>query len=204
MSSSTKAPTFKIYNTGSATQLTNIYDVVYQEFIDGWNGLAENTHFSARVTDATNASGGVIYPHIPSAVYSTAAKYNYAGFETNASATNNEQGYGDAFVLVKTSKACAATDTLATNDPANCIDAGIEVKQRWFSVNEVARGVKLANELASSYNTAKTSFNTLATTYNTYLTDLTGHMEKSTPKDKPTLVMRPNAPTKPFTTYDGL
>jgi hypothetical protein len=36
MSSVTKAPTFKIFNTAAATVLTNKYDVIYSEWIDGW------------------------------------------------------------------------------------------------------------------------------------------------------------------------
>ena len=89
MSSSLKAPTFSISNTATKS-LTDKYEVIYSKWIEGFNGLTENTDFSTRLADTTSVSGEVIYPHVVAAKYETAAKYNYHGKDTNASATNNE------------------------------------------------------------------------------------------------------------------
>ena len=84
-----KSSNFQYSNTATKS-LTDKYDVIYSEWIEGFNGLTENTDFSTRLADTTSVSGGVIYPHVVAAKYETAAKYNYHGKDTNASATNNE------------------------------------------------------------------------------------------------------------------
>ena len=113
MSSSTKAPTFKISNSVANNQLTNLFDVIYSEWIDGWNGLTENTDFSTRMNDSdiTTASGGVIYPHIVDTKYSTVAKYNYKDTIASTTATNNEQSFGTAFTFIQSAADCVTTDS---------------------------------------------------------------------------------------------
>lgn len=145
MSSTTKAPTFKISTpTAAANVLPATFDLIYQEWVEGWNGLVKDTDY--RLHNGTNKSEGIIYPHILAAKYGTVAKYNYAGtgFDEQASLTNNDQNFGSAFVFVKSSLACDITATIGTNAPANCIDAGLVVKQRWFNASEASSGVKLA------------------------------------------------------------
>jgi hypothetical protein len=92
MSSVTKAPTFKIYNaTGASVFLPADYDIMYSEWVDGWNGLVSGTDYRRQLEPgaAVANSGGVIFPHLTFAKYDTVAKYNYPGKETNASGTTN-------------------------------------------------------------------------------------------------------------------
>ena len=147
MSSISKAPTFKISNAASPSggpavvTLPADYDIIYSEWIDGWNGLAKDTDFTKRVVDSSNASGGTIYPHVVyTNKYSTVSKYNYADFSTEGSLTNNNQKLGSAFVFVKSSKDCAPSDDLTANVPVDCIDNG-PVKKRWFGVSEATTGL---------------------------------------------------------------
>ena len=81
-----------------------------------------------------------MYPHMIAADYAKVAKYNYNGFDTNGSTTNNVQGFGSAFTFVKTNAVCKPTNT-APGSTA-CIDSTGAVKQRWFSLIEGAAGVK--------------------------------------------------------------
>jgi hypothetical protein len=92
MSSVTKAPTFKIYNTAGATVfLPADYDIMYSEWVDGWNTLVSGTDYRRQLEPgaAVANSGGVIFPHLTAAKYGTVAKYNYPGKETNASELTN-------------------------------------------------------------------------------------------------------------------
>jgi hypothetical protein len=146
MNSTTKAPTFKISTptaASSASILPSTYDVIYQEWVEGWNTLVKDVDY--KINDGTNKSEGIIYPHIAASIYGTVAKYNYEGtdFDEQASLTNNDHNFGSAFVFVKSSADCVITAALA-NTPTGCIDNGTLVKQRWFNASEASSGLKLA------------------------------------------------------------
>ena len=83
------------------------------------------------------------------AKYSTVAKYNYAGFETSGSSTNNDQRLGSAFVFVKKAAACTISNTYV-NSPTGCFDT--EAKQRWFSVSEGTTGLQNALATKNTYD----------------------------------------------------
>ena len=77
--SKTKAPTFVISNTTAAKPLPTKFDVVYQEFIDGWQ-LTAGEHFTTGFKgDGTTAlnQGGVINFAIAKADYDKGFKFNY-------------------------------------------------------------------------------------------------------------------------------
>ena len=92
------------------------------------------------------------------AKYSTVAKYNYAGFETSGSLTNNDHRLGSAFTFVKKAAACTVSEDLTTNSPTGCFDT--EARQRWFSANEGTTGIQDALAVKNNYDTLRLSFNT--------------------------------------------
>ena len=104
---------------------------MYSEWVDGWNGLIENTDYRRKMVDCVTvaSSGGIIFPHLTAAKYSTVAKYNYPSKETNACETTNGSSLGSAFTIVKNGKDCVPIDTIITNALA-CINT--DRKIRWF------------------------------------------------------------------------
>ena len=100
LQSKSKAPTFSISNE-AAGKLEDKYDIVYQEWIEGWQlvkGVDYLEHTSPNSYSSTSSSGGIVLPHLRGTQYQKAAKYNYA-----ASGLDNlmmEQQQGTAWMYV--------------------------------------------------------------------------------------------------------
>jgi hypothetical protein len=210
MMSLTKAPSFKI--SGGSVALTANWDVMYQEWVDGWQ-VSKLVDFMPMITSGTAADvrtmNGVIYPHLLGAVYAKAAKYNYptiSNGNVEDAISANGQRSGMAYTLVNpTAKAC----TLAASDvqsPANCVEA---FKARWFTASDANGGTKGAGANMATFTGKLGTFNTAATAYNTYLADLKTANEKDAfaaffaPPTKPAFVKRPATPWVPAA-YTGL
>lgn len=138
--------------------------------------------------------------------YGSVYKYNYEG--TAVAGTNNAQVPGEAFTYHRTSAACATNDSnlnTGANDPANCWNTKME--KRWFSLDP--SGAQYQNRLAADYASKLTAYNADATKYNAYLAKVKENAEVDafaaffSPPEKPALVKRPAAPTKPAA-YTGM
>jgi hypothetical protein len=70
--SATKAPSFKI--SSGATALSDKYDIMYQEWVDGWQ-LSAGTDFLPMAAGVP--MNGIVYPHLLTGKYAKAAKHNY-------------------------------------------------------------------------------------------------------------------------------
>jgi hypothetical protein len=138
--------------------------------------------------------------------YQKAYKHNYGN--SGAWATANVQVPGEAFTYQRNSAACAtdATDLNANaNAPANCWNT--EMQKRWFSLDP--SGARFQNAEADQYATLLTTFTSDATKYNAYLAKVKENAEVDafaaffSPPEKPAVVTRPAAPTKPAA-YAGM
>lgn len=214
--SKTKAPSFAITNV-AAKPLTDKVDVVYQEWVDGWQ-LTDGTDFFSGY-DGTTAytQGGVPNFAMAKAKYDTAYKFNYnteaelAGSPYSDSMKLNTQRGGDAWVYQAYGKGCVPAAAKANDlDDAGAANASCFEKsaKRWISSLDVSGPTHL-NAVKDKYDSALGTFNTAAASYNTYLADLKTANEKDafsaffSPPKKPAMVKRPGAPTKPAA-YTGL
>jgi hypothetical protein len=102
----TKAPSFKLSSVDIA--LTDKFDIMYQEWVDGWQ-LDVDSHFnsmqSTATTKVTGSTGktsmnGIVFPHIASGTYLKVAKHNYPIQDNKAGLTNNDEARGMAFSYV--------------------------------------------------------------------------------------------------------
>ena len=210
--SKTKAPTFVISNTTAAKQLPATVDVVYQEWIDGWQ-LTAGTDF---LVASSTQGGGVPIHGMAAATYAKAFKFNYPGASMTgspweAAATNAAQSAGEAWVYQSYGKGCVPKATAgadvdsAGTAAANCF--ADKTAKRWISLD--VSGATYLNAVKDKYDGALGTFNSAAASYNTYLADLKTANEKDafsaffSPPKKPAMVQRPGAPTTPAT-YAGL
>jgi hypothetical protein len=140
------------------------------------------------------------------AKYGSVYKYNYEG--AAVAGTNNAQMPGEAFTYHRTSAACATDATnlnTGNNDPDNCWNLNME--KRWFSLDP--SGAQYQNALATAYASLLSTYNADATKYNAYLAKVKENAEVDafaaffSPPEKPALVKRPAAPTKPAA-YTGM
>jgi len=221
--SKTKAPSFTITNATGGTNtkfLTEKVDVVYQEWVDGWQ-IAEGTDFIAGY-DGTTAytSGGVPNAAMANANYIKAYKFNYNTRAENfgspfGDAWNyNTQRAGEAWVYQSRDLGCTAGATTGAdkNEAASpATDASCfanKTAKRWIGSLDVS-GPTHTNAVKDAYDSALSTFNTNAASYNKYLADLKTANEKDafsaffSPPKKPAMVKRPGAPTKPAV-YTGL
>ena len=136
--------------------------------------------------------------------YGSVYKYNYEG--AAVAGTNNAQVPGEAFTYHRTSAACATNaDLTAADTPATCWTNNME--KRWFSLDP--SGAQYQNRLAADYASKLTAYNADATKYNAYLAKVKENAEVDafaaffSPPEKPALVKRPAAPTKPAA-YTGM
>lgn len=116
--SKSKAPTFAIgqASSGAAKGLPSTVDVIYQEWVDGWQisaGVDFTTGWSAASTPVAYQQGGVPIAAMATAKYAKAYKWNYAGAVQTGSpvqdaGTNNSQRAGEAWVYQSDSKGCSA------------------------------------------------------------------------------------------------
>lgn len=212
MSSKTKAPTFKI--SGGTVVLGASFEVMYQEWVDGWQ-LSSLVDFAPIIVSGTagasRAMNGIVFPHVISTTYAKVAKYNYptvsgGNTPTDIEASNNAQRSGMAYTLVSPNGAACAMASTDVSTPTSCFDA---LKRRWFTASDASAGTMAAGANMTTYNGKKTTFNTAATAYNTYLADLKTANEKDAfaaffaPPTKPAFVKRPATPWMPAA-YTGV
>jgi hypothetical protein len=128
MMSTTKAPTFSVRNAAS---ITDKYDIMYQEWVDGWQGLTLGVDFEPRTS--TRPFNGIIFPHLNFAdKYDAVAKYNYkdvsGGNQGDAlMAANDAQRSGLAYVFQYSD--CKTVDGLVGSATVN--NAGTVVANCW-------------------------------------------------------------------------
>jgi hypothetical protein len=211
--SKTKAPTFAISQATAAKQLPAEYDVIYQEWVDGWQLTAGEDFVTGYAADAAGGasgaaviSGGVPLPAMAVAKYGSVYKYNYEG--TAVAGTNNAQVPGEAFTYHRNKLSCVTNANFASagaDTPAGCWTGNME--KRWFSLDP--SGAQYQNALATAYASLLSTYNADATKYNAYLAKVKENAEVDafaaffSPPEKPALVKRPAAPTKPAA-YTGM
>lgn len=214
--SKTKAPTFAISNTTAAKGLPAGIDVIYQEWVDGWQ-ITAGTDFTTGWSNSKDTNqGGVPIAAMAGANYKKAFKWNYKNVVVTSSSiedisTNNSQRGGEAWVYQSDVAGCkpAATAGADKNNAgataANCF-ANL-TKKRWIELD--VSGATYLNAIQDNYAGKLSTFNTDAASYNKYLADLKTANEKDafsaffSPPKKPAMVKRPGAPTKP-SAYTGL
>jgi hypothetical protein len=218
--SKSKAPTFAVGQTTAAKGLPSTVDVIYQEWVDGWQisaGVDFTTGWSTASPPVAYQQGGVPIAAMAVAKYGAAYKWNYAsapqaGSTVQDAGTNNSQRGGEAWVYQADSLGCvpaklpADDKNAAGTARASCLLGG-KTQKRWISLD--VSGATYLNAVADNYATKLSAFNTDAASYNKYLADLKTANEKDafsaffSPPKKPAMVKRPGAPTTPAT-YTGL
>lgn len=207
MKSKTKAPTFAVSTgTTAAKTFSDKWDIIYQEWVDGWQ-LSKGVDFADDHSTAGTvvASGGVVFPHIVAAKWSKVYKHNFATTLDNGqqglAGSNNGQTAGEAWTYVypNGTKASCVTDAsdlnTGANDPSGCFNT---LQKRWFTVDTSA--VRYQQAEAADYSAKLSAFNTAATAYNAYLAKIKENAEVDafaaffSPPEKPAFVKRPDTP----------
>jgi hypothetical protein len=116
--SKTKAPTFAIGQTTKDKGLPSSIDVVYQEWVDGWQ-ITAGVDFTDGTSDSKDTNqGGVPIAAMATANYAKAYKWNYSGVDyakssLEAITTNNSQRGGEAWVYQTDGLGCVPNVTPA-------------------------------------------------------------------------------------------
>jgi hypothetical protein len=116
--SKTKAPTFTIGQVNNDKGLTSSLDVVYQEWVDGWQ-ISAGVDFTTGWSNSKDTNqGGVPIAAMATAKYAKAYKWNYAGVTYAGSSvedisTNNSQRGGEAWVYQTDGLGCVPNVTPA-------------------------------------------------------------------------------------------